>query len=108
MKNKNADDLAGCVTLLIVGIVSFPLGILIYGWALSVLWGWFVVPVFGLPVLTLLQAYGLALVIGLTTHQFSPWPKDLSYTELASHTLSVAIVPGLLFLLAGWIVRLFM
>lgn len=32
------------------------------GLTLSVLWGWFAVPLFGLPVLTVWQAYGLALI----------------------------------------------
>jgi len=32
------------------------------GWAFSVLWGWFVVPMFGLPVLTIPAAAGLLLV----------------------------------------------
>lgn len=33
------------------------------GFTLSVLWGWFVVPMFGLPALSVAQAYGIALVV---------------------------------------------
>lgn len=33
------------------------------GFTLSVLWGWFVVPLFGLPALSIAQAFGLALVV---------------------------------------------
>ena len=33
------------------------------GLAASVLWGWFVVPIFGLPAIGVAQAYGLALVL---------------------------------------------
>lgn len=53
------------VSLLLGGIASVAL-MLVWGgfWAgltLSTLWGWFVSPLFGLPSLTLLQAYGVAL-----------------------------------------------
>lgn len=33
------------------------------GFTLSVLWGWFVVQMFGLPALSVAQAYGIALVV---------------------------------------------
>lgn len=33
------------------------------GFTLSVLWGWFVVPFFGVPTLSVAQAYGMALVV---------------------------------------------
>lgn len=33
------------------------------GLALSTLWGWFIVPIFGLPVLGILQAYGVGMVL---------------------------------------------
>lgn len=33
------------------------------GLAASVLWGWFAVPIFGLPALGVAQAYGIALVL---------------------------------------------
>lgn len=45
------------------------------------LWQWFVVPLFGLPKLALLQGIGLALTVGFLTHQGSastmPAPKWL-------------------------------
>ncbi|MGC3984817.1 MAG: hypothetical protein QM777_08865 [Pseudorhodoferax sp.] len=46
------------------------------GLAVSVLWGWFVVPLFGLPALSIAQAYGIALLVGLLTHQESKADKD--------------------------------
>lgn len=54
------------VSLALGGIASVAL-MLVWGgfWSgltLSFLWGWFVSPTFGLPALSLLQAYGLVLV----------------------------------------------
>lgn len=40
---------------------------LVKGWALTKLWAWFVVPVFHLPVLSIVQGIGLTLVVGLAT-----------------------------------------
>ena len=40
------------------------------GWALSILWGWFMAPL-GLPSLTMVQCIGIALVIGFLTPSLS-------------------------------------
>lgn len=44
-------------------ILSFVWAAAWSGFTLSVLWGWFVVPMFGLPALSVAQAYGIALVV---------------------------------------------
>lgn len=56
--------------LQILGIVSATLitmsyGAIISGYTLATLWGWFVVPVFALPALGIMQAYGLMLISSL-------------------------------------------
>lgn len=43
--------------------------VLLEGWVLTKLWVWFVVPLFGLPALGVWSAAGIALVVGLLTHQ---------------------------------------
>lgn len=35
------------------------------GWAMSVVWGWFIVPTFGLPALSIPQAIGISIFAGL-------------------------------------------
>lgn len=50
-------------------ILLLTLGMLITGWALWLLWGWFAVPIFGLPPLTIAQSYGVAGVVGFLTKQ---------------------------------------
>ncbi len=44
------------------------------GYALSILWGWFMVPVFHLPQLSLVPAIGISMVVGYLTQQ-SPEAK---------------------------------
>ena len=43
------------------------------GFVFSRLWAWFIVPVFNLPALTVMQAVGINIVVGLLT---SGYPKN--------------------------------
>jgi hypothetical protein len=44
---------AGCL------IVSF----LVSGWTTSIMWSWFIVPLFSLPAITIPQAIGLSIIL---------------------------------------------
>ena len=52
-----------------VFVVTFVTGLassLVHGWALSTMWGWFVIKVFTfLPVITVMQAVGLSLTVSM-------------------------------------------
>lgn len=66
--NKNIDEiLYGCVGIVVLGVVLIIAGTLLSGWALSVIWAWYAVPVFGLPVLSVKNAILLAAFIGYFT-----------------------------------------
>lgn len=76
---------------------------LLDGLALKMLWGWFLVPVFGLPTISLTQAIGVGIVIGFLTQQHIPRDEKqrremFIYTVIAPVT-AVAV---------GWVVHLFM
>ena len=57
------------VMLAVVLIPLIALGSIINGYVLRILWGWFIVPIFHLPSLTIAQAIGLSMVVGLLTHR---------------------------------------
>lgn len=73
------------------------------GWVLSILWGWFFVPILGLPVIGVAQAIGIAIVVGYLTHQRRK-------TQEGDHAEEVAYIVAqpLFALLAGYIVKSFM
>lgn len=73
------------------------------GFALSVLWGWFIVPVFAAPALRIPYAIGLALIVGMLTHKTRK-PED---DPEPPYILAMGLVSPLVFLGCGWIVRLF-
>ena len=84
------------------------------GYALSVLWEWFVVPTFGAPQLSIVSAIGIAMTI-----QYLVNPKMYTSAgeekdegkgleqKIAEAILKIALNP-LLALFFGWIVHLFM
>jgi len=76
---------------------------LLNGWVLSVLWGWFVVPTFGLPSLSVVEAIGIALIAAFLTHQYHSVPKE----KTREYYLILFFSP-LIALFIGWLVHLFM
>lgn len=94
----------------IVGIpVLIALGSIFNGYALKVLWGWFIVPIFHLPQLSIPSAIGIALVVGYLTKQTNDCEeKERSGGEKFSRAVLEAILRPSLALLVGWIVQKFM
>jgi len=76
------------------------------GYALTVLWQWFMVPALGLPELRVAEAIGVALVVTyLTYHSAGSDIKD-GTEEAVKRTVFQALFP-LLALGFGWIVHQF-
>jgi len=90
--------------------VWIVLGIVLNGYALSVLWGWFMVPTFNLPKLTVAPAIGIAMVVGYLTQ------PDLGKLQEKEMDAGTKIVYGVIYtfskpafaLLFGWIILQFM
>lgn len=72
-----------------------------FGWAASVLWGWFVTPVFGLPQITITQAAGISLILALLRAKLAS-PKD--ETSLSVKALVIIVAPPLSVAM-GWILK---
>ena len=56
--------------------LAMAIGSIFNGYALSVLWGWFVVPVFGLPQISIVPAIGIAIVVSYLTYQMHDCKKE--------------------------------
>lgn len=54
-------------------LVSLPLllglGAVLNGWALSLMWAWFIIPVFSLPSISIGQAIGIGMIASFVTWQ---------------------------------------
>jgi len=92
----------GMLLLIVLRMVSACVN----GFVLSVLWGWFVVPIFHLPILPIIPAIGIFLTINLFTagckvHQDEYEPGRSSKNDLIHYSF----LEPLFILFAGWIVR---
>jgi hypothetical protein len=105
MRSKN-ENVYGCLVLLLI----LPISALVRGFVLSVLWGWFILPVFeSAPALTIVQAIGIAMVIAFLTYQTQEQSgaakKDMG--EVITNAIGHAVAAPLFTLAVGWIVYLF-
>lgn len=75
------------------------------GFAITILWDWFVVQQFGLAALNIPQAIGLSLIMAYVTHQLPS--KSAVERSLSDHATYMLTKP-FTFLLLGWIVTKFL
>lgn len=89
-----------------LGIPVLVLSVIWDGYVLSVLWGWFAVPAFGLPALSVPMAIGVSLVVAaMTNHRTGKEAKDDEAGFVA--ILTFALLKPTVALLLGWIVKSF-
>lgn len=75
------------------------------GYALSILWRWFVVPLFGAPALGLGYAIGLSLIATFLTHQNSATKSDPNeWARLLRLAICYNAIRPVITLAAGWLV----
>lgn len=90
------------ITLFVVlGVLAAAIAV--NGFVLSVMWGWFVVPVFHVPELGLWQVVGLAMVLQLFAGQTSVAREK---TEDAGKAFMNVFLLPFLILGLGWLVHL--
>ena len=73
------------------------------GYVLSLLWGWFMVPAFGVPALSIPYAIGLSVICAMLARDMK---KDPDQPEMAELIITALAAP-LVFLAFGWVVRWF-
>jgi hypothetical protein len=77
------------------------------GFVLTKLWMWFVVPTFGLPMLTIPVAIGLALIVGFLTHQMRQTNRDEEPLVQAASLFGHGFFNAGVILFMGWVVHSF-
>lgn len=75
--------------------------------ALSTLWGWFVVPLFGLPALSMAYAYGIALVFRSAAGMRREPKSEKKLGQMIAESFFLPPVFAAVLLLAGWIAKSF-
>ena len=102
------DDSANLMIWVFFILSIVPL-IIFSGYTITVLWEWFVIPLFDLPALTIPQALGLATVVTYFTKQYglAERQEDENPYKNLGYMLGLYIRPAGA-LLWGWILLQFM
>lgn len=91
--------------ILTITISTLTLGTIWRSYVLSILWAWFIVTTFGLPVLNIPTAIGLSCVVSFLTYQHDHTKDERSGVEKCVEGALVLFLHPLLALFVGWIVK---
>ncbi len=75
-----------------------------HAYALTRLWAWFMVPGFGLAPITMLQAVGIGLFVGLVTYRTRKGPP--STAEEVARLIADQLLAPAFYLGFGWVLRM--
>lgn len=104
---STGDQLASCVGVLNLVVMQIVVTAILNGWVLMIMWGWFIVPLFELPALRVVEAIGVSMVISMLTvkHEYK---EDKHKTTEDRVSLVVAMLSyPVIVVLIGWIVHQF-
>ena len=103
---ENVSLLAAFGTVIaVVAFVVIVVGLaaILNGFTIMTLWGWFVVPFFGLPPMNIPLGIGMGLLTTYMTHQYSGGNERTTKDHLTA-----VVTKPLATLLIGWIVTFFL
>tara|TARA_Y100000034_G_scaffold48390_1_gene59756 strand:+ start:7165 stop:7476 length:312 start_codon:yes stop_codon:yes gene_type:complete len=101
-------EFIGCLLLALGGLGMIISLSIIHGWVLTYLWAWFVVPIFSVPELTIAQAMGLSLIIGMWTYnpQATQQQEDEDKYKALARFVAICLRPFIV-LFIGYIIKQF-
>lgn len=89
------------------GTVLYILSVILNGLVLTKLWVWFIMPIFTINAITIIQALGLSITIRYLTRPIDLHKNNKDDIDWNTR-IGVAIAYPLMILLVGWIFTLFM
>lgn len=107
MADKVLEAMGGCF----MTVATVVVGTIYKAFVLSILWGWFAVPL-GMPKIGLAQAVGIALIVAMLAKQLykgessSDGPSDP--WDVIGHILVSEFAIPTVFLAEGWVFHFFM
>lgn len=103
-------DWLSCFGVIVIALASVFFGAMMGGWVLSIVWTWFVIPLFPMaPILTIPQAIGFSLVTGMLAGSSSQTDnKERTTGEEIVHLLAVAFGRPIMILVIAYIIKSFL
>lgn len=100
-KSISPDFWVGLFSPLVLAAWLTPV-VLMRAWALTVMWGWYIVPAFGAQPLRIVFAFGIAMIAAALTRTTRVQEKDSKF-----RTFVMPLIDPLLMLAFGWVGSLF-
>ena len=107
MKEDSLLTWAGCI----VGALVIPfivVSAIMNGLALSILWDWFVVPLFDVVRLSIPQAIGLAMIVSFLTYRSGATEKVQGKNWALLSAMLIAFLHPVLVVAIAWVVTWFL
>ncbi len=89
-------------------LITMLIGSLIQGYTISILWGWFISPLFELKILSIQMAIGMSLFISYTTNHQKIEENKQSFSKQMFSSMSLVSLRSLVVLMIGWCATLFL
>jgi hypothetical protein len=94
---------------IVLAVLLGVVGVTFSGYALSILWGWFIVETFNAPQISIPVAIGISIIIDYLSKQTtSTDADDEDYWDKVGKSIGESLMKPAVVLLFGWIVTLFM
>ena len=87
-------------------IVTTVLTVLLQGWIIAKFWAWFIIPIFPVKPLSLIQAIGFSMFVSLMIFKVKPDEKESTFVEHLKMLL-LTVITLLLIWGIGWFIHLF-
>lgn len=97
----------GTVVLFLLALAAIVPGIILSGYVMTILWGWFVTPAFGLAVPSIPIMLGLSLILSYITHQTIYTEDNREPNTMLWSALVHSLVRPLITLGVGYIIHIY-
>ena len=88
-----------------IALLIFAAAMIVDGWALSIVWNWFIVDIFSAPALSIAEAIGISLVFGILTNHLQTSSDDTDDALVkGGRLLAKLFLTPVLFVLIAWVV----
>src|SRR5688500_6362082 len=105
---KERDEYTGeTIALMVLALALIVPGIIFTGYVLTILWGWFVTPAFGLAVPSIPIMLGLSLIVGYSTHKIPNTEDNRPANKIFMAAIMNSLGRPLLYLGIGYIIHLY-
>lgn len=105
---KEIDDCLQAIAAFAIALITIPISVVLTGWALSILVGWFLVPL-GFPTVGLWHAAGISAILQLALRPSPTWKADDDVSLRACcNRLLMAVFAPLFAIALGFVLKSFM